>query len=69
MLQTYELYLHRDREGPVFEALTCSERDLVASLRRLLDARQASSIEVRRRGETLFTLERPARPDGQGCSL
>ena len=56
-LQTFELYLHGDRQGPHFEPLFCfDERDLVPTVRRMIEQRRLAAVEVHRMGVPLFTL-------------
>lgn len=57
--QTFELYLHRAGEAPVFEALTCADEvELMAAMRERLRDPDLVSVEAYRLGEHVTTLAR-----------
>ena len=56
-LQTFEIYLHGDRQGPHFEPLACfDERDVVPAVRRIMEERRLYAVEVHQMGVPLFTV-------------
>jgi methionine synthase I (cobalamin-dependent) len=58
MHQTYELYFQDEDGDRRFEALTCTEPQLLSTVQRRLAEEGAGSVEVRQFGTTLFTLNR-----------
>lgn len=56
-LQTFEIYLHGDRQGPHFEPLVCFDRrDVVPTVRRIMEERHLYAVEVHQEGVPLFTV-------------
>lgn len=62
LLKTFELYLHRRRQPPQFEALTCAdELTLMAAMRERTTDPDVVAVEAFRLGEHIATVSRKAR--------
>ncbi len=57
VILTFELYLDTGEGAPQFWALTCERSELLAQAQAALEDAGAKSVEVRRHGCSLFTLE------------